>query len=114
MANYKELKVWRKADELAHLVYDLTEDFPANEEYRLISQLRRAAISIPANIVEGSNRKSKKGLYHSIDISLGSLAEVEYLLEFSRKRGYIEAGLDHAADVISELGKMLWGFQRSL
>ena len=114
MANYRKLDTWRKADELAHLVYDLTEKFPRKEEYRLTSQLRRAALSIPANIVEGCNRKSRKSLYHSLEISLGSLAEVEYLIEFSKKRGYIKTELDHLESLISEVGKMLWGFQKSL
>ena len=114
MANYRKLDTWRKADELAHLIYDLTDKFPRKEEYRLTSQLRRAALSIPTNIVEGCNRKSKKELYHFLDISLGSLAEVEYLIEFSKKRSYLETELDHLEALISELGKMLWGFQASL
>lgn len=83
MANYRNLIVWQKAHKLALLIYEITAKFPLDEKITLTSQIRRAALSIPTNIVEGYNRKSKKEFVHFIDISLGSLAEVEYLLEFS-------------------------------
>lgn len=76
MANFKNLIVWQKADELAFQVYKLTEGFPREEMFGLTAQLRRAALSIPTNIVEGTNRKSKKELHHFIDIALGSLARL--------------------------------------
>lgn len=90
MANYKKLIAWQKAHELAITVYKLTNSFPKEELFGLTSQLRRAVLSIPVNIVEGYNRKSKKEFIHFLDIALGSLAETEYLIEFAIELGYIE------------------------
>lgn len=114
MANYKNLVVWQKSDELALRVYELTNNFPKQELFGLTSQLRRAALSIPTNIVEGYNRKSKKEMHRFIDIALGSLAEIEYLIEFSKKLGYIKLDTSELEILISEVGKLLWKFQKSL
>jgi four helix bundle protein len=89
MGNYKELIVWQKADELAYQVYLTTKKFPKDEIYGLISQLRRAALSVPTNIVEGYSRKGSKEFSRFIYLSLGSLAETEYLLYFSKRIGYL-------------------------
>ena len=85
---YKKLIVWQKADKLAYAVYLETKKFPKDEIYGITSQIRRAAISIPTNIVEGTGRQSRKELKQFINISLGSLAETEYLLEFCFRLGY--------------------------
>ena len=79
MANYRDLIVFQKADELAFQIYKLTEKFPKSEMFGLTSQIRRATLSIPTNIVEGYARKSKKELAQFIGIALGSHAETEYL-----------------------------------
>jgi four helix bundle protein len=73
MSNYKNLIIWQKSDELALQVYKLTDKFPKHELFGITSQLRRAVLSIPINIVEGYNRKSKKELHRFIDIALGHL-----------------------------------------
>src|SRR3989338_4650269 len=86
---YKKLLVWQAADELAHFVYDLTLLFPKDEQFALTSQLRRAVISVVANIIEGYGRYNKNEFRHFLSIALGSLSEVEYYLEFSFKRKYI-------------------------
>ena len=115
MANHKDLIVFQKADELAFNVYKLTETFPKSEIFGLTSQLRRAALSVPTNIVEGYARKSKKELFQFISIALGSHAEMEYLFSFSKKLGYCK--LAHIAvieDLIAEVGRLLWSFRRSL
>lgn len=85
---YKKLIVWQKADKLAYAVYLEMKKFPKDEIYGITSQIRRAAISIPTNIVEGTGRQSRKELKQFINISLGSLAETEYLLEFCFRLGY--------------------------
>ncbi|NWF97477.1 MAG: four helix bundle protein [Nitrospirae bacterium] len=114
MANYKNLIAWQKAHKLALLIYKLTESFPRHEQFALTTQLRRAVLSIPTNIVEGYNRKSKKEFVHFIDIALGSVAEVEYLLEFSVDLGYInEADIKESKMLIVEVGKLLWSIQKS-
>jgi four helix bundle protein len=114
MANYKNLIIWQKSDKLALLIYSLTRDFPNDEQFGITSQIRRAALSVPTNIVEGYNRKSRKELGRFIDISLGSLAETEYLLEFSTKLGYVKCDTNEVESLIVELGKLLWGFKGSL
>lgn len=80
MKNYKELGFWQDAHILANNIYDITDTFPKSELFALTSQLRRAALSVPTNIVEGCGRESIKELRRFLVISSGSIAEVEYLL----------------------------------
>lgn len=114
MANYKGLIVFQKADELALQIYKATSSFPKSEMYGLTSQLRRAALSVPTNIVEGYARKSKKELLQFINIAFGSHAETEYLFSFSKRLGYCEAEFLSVEGLISEVGRLLWSFRRSL
>jgi four helix bundle protein len=114
MQNHKKLKVWQRADELALEIYRVTERFPQKEAYGITSQIRRAALSVPTNIVEGYGRNSKKELSRFLDIALGSLAETEYLLEFSEKLGYTKQDITHVYSLITEVSKLLWGFKKSL
>jgi len=112
---YKDLKVWQKADEFALEIYRITKHFPKDEIYGLTSQLRRAALSIPTNIVEGYARKGDKELARFVSISIGSLAGVEYLLEFSTKLGYITHDVHGKVDVLrNEVGRLLWSFYKKL
>ena len=112
---YKDLKVWQKADEFALEVYRITRHFPKDEIYGLTSQLRRAALSVPTNIVEGYARKGDKELARFVNIAIGSLAEAEYLLYFSRKLEYITHDDYSKAEVLrNEVGRLLWSFYRKL
>lgn len=108
---WRNLDVWKNADDLAYCVYQATLTFPKEEAYGLTSQLRRAAVSIPTNIVEGYSRHGDKELARFVNIALGSLAETKYLLSFSRKLGYLSdpeyRGLCRGAD---DLGRRLWKF----
>ncbi len=79
---YKKLFVWQKADELAYQVYLASKKFPRDEIYGITSQLRRAVLSVPTNLVEGSGRQGSGERKQFINIALGSLTEVEYLLSF--------------------------------
>ncbi len=90
MSSYENLDVWQKSHEFALEVYKETLNFPKEEKYGLISQLRRAALSIPTNIVEGKGSTSSKKLSNFLDIARGSAQEVEYLLLFSKDIGYID------------------------
>ena len=75
--DHKDLDVWKKGMELVEKVYSISSAFPDSERFGLTSQIRRAAVSIPSNIAEGSARKSDKELLQFLSIALGSLAEVE-------------------------------------
>lgn len=112
---YKKLIVWQKADELAHLVYLETKEFPRDEIYGITSQLRRAAISVAANIVEGTGRQNKNELKQFINIALGSLAETEYLLEFSLKLEYLDQeAYSRLENLRDGTGALLWKFYKSI
>ena len=114
VTGYKKLLVWEKADQLVHEVYDLTVKFPKEEIFSLTSQLRRAALSVPANIIEGHARNNKNEFRHFLSIALGSLAEVEYYLEFSLKRNFITSSEYQEVRTIREdCGKLLWGLYKS-
>ena len=114
MSKYKELIVWQKANELALLIYKLADTFPKKETFGMTSQLRRAALSVPTNIVEGYGRRSKAELSRFLDIARGSLAETEYLLEFSRSLEYVTDDITPITSLIEEVEKLLWGFQKKL
>jgi len=112
---YRKLLVWQRADELALKTYAVTKGFPKEEVYGLTSQLRRAVLSVPVNIVEGTGRQGKKELKHFVNIALGSLAEVEYLLDFSLQLGYVTEDQHGCLQGLrQEVGKLLWGFYKSL
>jgi four helix bundle protein len=114
MPNYKNLIVFQKADNLAFQIYKITETFPKSEVFGLISQLRRASLSIPTNIVEGYTRKSKKELGQFLNIARGSLAETEYLFNFSKKLGFHKKDYSSIESLIEEVSKLLWSFSRKL
>ena len=111
---YKSLVVWQKADLLAFQVYLISKSFPKEEQYGLISQLRRAAISVPTNLAEGTGRRGKNETKHFTSIALGSLAETEYLLDFCKRLNFVTSEeysrLDSLCDEVSAL---LWGFYKS-
>lgn len=112
---YKALVVWQKSDELAFEVYKLTKKFPKDEIYGLTSHLRRAALSIPTNIVEGYARKGDKELGRFVSIAIGSMAETEYLLDFARRLGYINGEEFNSVEGLrTEVSKLLWSFYRKI
>lgn len=112
---YKKLLAWGKADELAEYVYTLTYKFPREELFGLTSQLKRAILSVPLNIVEGHARFSKKEFARFLLISLGSLAETEYLLDFCFRRKLIsEAEYTKAAELRQQAGNIIWKLYKSL
>lgn len=112
---YRRLIVWQKADDLAYKVYITTKTFPKDELYGITSQLRRAALSVPTNLVEGSGRQGKGEARQFANIALGSLAETEYLLGFSLRLRYLQPE-EHGSlqDLCTEVGKLLWRFYKSL
>lgn len=112
---YKRLIVWQKANDLAYKIYIATKSFPRDELYGITSQLRRAALSVPTNLVEGAGRQGKSELRQFANIALGSLAEVAYLLDFSLKLGYLQQrDYEVLLDLREEVGRLLLKFYKSL
>lgn len=83
--SYKDLVVWQKAMDLVVLVYELTELFPGKETYNLISQMRRAAVSIPSNIAEGRSRNTRKDFCRFLTDAFASASELETQIEISKR-----------------------------
>ena len=112
---YKNLLVWQRADELAYQIYLETKSFPKEELYGMTSQLRRAALSIPTNLVEGAGRQGKKELKQFVNIALGSLAETQYLLDFSLRFEYLnKTKYEKLQELREEVGRLLWRFYKNL
>lgn len=111
---YRSLKVWRKAVEMVVSVYELSEQFPDEERFGLVSQLRRSAVSIPSNIAEGSNRGSTKDFAQFLQIAYGSGAELETQLEIAYRLPKTSK-LDYTVveEQLTEVMKMLNSLIRS-
>jgi len=115
MNNLKELKIWNKAINLAVDVYKATSTFPTDERYGLISQSRRAAVSVPSNIAEGAGRNSVKEFNNFLGIANGSSYELQTQLVIANKLAILESEiLDSLLTQIDELQKMTYGFQQML
>ena len=89
--DYTKIKAWQLADQLALSVYKATKYFPKSEMWGLTSQMRRSAVSVPANIVEGSDRKNRKEYLQFLYIAMSSLAEVSYYIRFVKELEYLDA-----------------------
>ena len=104
-----------KMDAYAHLVYFLTKSFPRDELYGVTSQLRRAALSVALNYIEGYGRARDAVHKSFLEISYGSLKESKYLLRFSLVEGYLsKVDHDKAMELAEDIGAMLWGTIRGL
>lgn len=113
--SYKNLKIWDSSVTLATEIYSITKEFPKEENFGIVSQMRRAVISISSNIAEGSSRPSKKEYARFIDISIGSLHEVESLVEVSSKLEYISKNdYSKIIEQTKSLGVLLGGFRKYL
>lgn len=89
MRNFREYEVWKRAMAFSSWIYILTKGFPQEEKFGLISQLRRASVSIPSNIAEGCSRRSEKDFARFVEIALGSAFEIETILLISQEVGYL-------------------------
>jgi len=89
MRDHKKLLAFKLADEVVELIYRLTADFPKEEIYGLTSQMRRAAISVPSNIVEGCARESQADYLRFLSIAFGSMRELHYQLDLSKRLDFI-------------------------
>lgn len=113
--SYRDLVVWQKAMDLVEGVYDATLQVPASERFGLVSQLRRAAVSIPSALAEGHARASTREFSHYVSIARGSLAEVETQLLISRRLGFLPAeAVEALLAQCDEQSRLQRGLKKSL
>ena len=110
---YQELEVWKKSIELVKTIYQVTEKFPQKEQFGLVSQIRRAIVSIPSNIAEGSARYSNRDTARFADIAIGSLAEVETQLIIAKELNYI-SNISSVTDLLKNVYALLIGYRNYL
>ena len=115
MVKCERLLAWRVSHELAKAVYRATQSFPKSELYGIVSQVRRASLSVPTNIVEGAAKRGSAEFRRFLDMAWGSLAEVWYLLLFSQEMGFLTVEQRAALERLrSRTAKLLWGLYRTL
>jgi four helix bundle protein len=115
MRPHERLDVWKKAIDFVVAIYKATDGFPKEEKFGLISQVRRAGVSIPANIAEGAARKSPKEFAHFLSNSQGSASEVETELLIARRLNYLpESVYQELVSALDDIGRMLTGLSRHL
>lgn len=115
MEKFKQLKVWQKAHGLVKDIYKITKDYPQEEKFGLVSQMRRAAVGVAANIVEGTKRKTARDRKHFHVIADTSLEELKYYIILSSELNLIKE--EKAEKLISdarEVGKMLSGLNKTI
>ena len=111
--NFKGLKVWQLSIELVKDVYDLTKNFPSDEKWGLINQIRRCSISIPSNIAEGSGRNTNQDFSRFLGITLGSSYELETQLILAEKLNFIsQTDLDSVANKLLSIQKIIFTLQK--
>ncbi|MGI8838437.1 MAG: four helix bundle protein [Pyrinomonadaceae bacterium] len=115
MRPHEKLSVWQRAVNLVLAIYKATQSFPKDERFGLKSQIRRAAVSIPANIAEGAARDSQKEFTHFLSNAQGSASELETEILLAQKLGYLDA--THYTNLRTEIdsvGRLIFGLSRSI
>lgn len=114
-SNFRELKVWQVAMDLAMYVYQLTAIFPEAEKFGLTSQIRRSSVSIPSNIAEGAGRGTDPQFIQFLNIAQGSAFELETQLLLSQKMNFAPfESVQRSIDLLTEVQKMIYGLKKSL
>jgi four helix bundle protein len=113
--SFKDLVVWQKAHEMVISIYQMTKLFPSEEKFGLISQMRRAAVSVPANVAEGFAKRSSKDKSNFYNIAQGSLEELKYYLILAEDLGYTNNNkhLFLEAEGVGRLLNKLWSAVRT-
>ena len=115
MRDHTKLRAFELADEVVLLIYRATREFPKEEMYGLTSQMRRAAVSVPSNILEGCARESQAEYLRFLEIAFGSLRELHYQLGLSKRQGYSdEHNISNCESKILEAEKVLGALLRSM
>lgn len=112
---HKKLDVWKASMELAKKIYEIVINFPEEEKFGLVAQMRRSAISIPCNIAEGAARQGKAQFRNFLSIAQGSVSELDTQLELSVNLGYLNPEkLEQISDLLLRIDKMLTSLIRKL
>ena len=116
MCDHTKLRAYELADEIALIIYQITQSFPKEEIYGLTSQMRRAAVSVPSNIVEGCARESQQEYLRFLEIAFGSLRELRYQLGLAQRLGYsiAEGVTSECEQKLMEAEKVLNALVRSM
>ena len=115
MRDYKKIKAWELADDLAVEIYVKTKCFPKEELFALVSQLRRAGYSVPSNIAEGAGRRTTKDFVRFLDIAKGSINEVQYFIHLADRLGYlVRSDVDRLKGQAEEVSKCLSGYIKAV
>lgn len=111
--SYKQLDVYKESKILVKMVYKLLKNFPKEEQYALCDQLRRAVISVPSNLAEGTGRTSRKDQAHFLEMAYGSLMEVDCQIDIAHDLGYISSADESQVNTqVSRIAAMLSGMRR--
>ncbi|MBW1716812.1 MAG: four helix bundle protein [Deltaproteobacteria bacterium] len=110
--SFEDLLVWRKSHDFVLEIYKFTKEFPKEELFGLVPQMRRAAVSIPANIAEGFRRAGKQDKLRFFNIAEGSIEEVKYYLILAEDLEYAET--KELRKALSEISRLLWGYMNSI
>ena len=115
MRDHTKLKAFQLADQLVLSIYKATRDFPSEEKFGMVAQMRSAALSIPSNIVEGCARNTEKDYLRFLDIAHGSARELEYQISVARRLGLMKSDTGSALELSSiEVSKVINGLIKSL
>lgn len=115
MKSHKDLEVWRTSIDLARDIYELTREYPKEEQYGIVTQMRRAAVSFASNIAEGAARQGNKEFLQFLYIALGSASELDTQIEISRKIGFSDGHrLDEVQKHLETISKMIQGLIHSV
>lgn len=111
--NYKKLEVYKESKDLVVVIYGMIKQFPNEEQYALCNQLRRAVISIPSNIAEGSGRTSAKDQAHFFEMAYGSLMEISCQIDIAFDLGYISQDeLNQVEEKVGTISALLSGLRK--
>jgi four helix bundle protein len=113
VSSFQQLVVWQKAMALCKSIYELTATLPDNERFGLVSQMRRAAVSVPSNIAEGHGRRTTGEFLHFVGISTGSLRELQTCVFLTNLLGFAD-DVQHWVEACDEVARLVYRFEESL
>ncbi|MDD5402919.1 MAG: four helix bundle protein [Sulfuricella sp.] len=111
---HTRLEAWKSAMDLVEVVYRITASFPASEQFGLVSQMRRASVSVPSNLAEGAARDGAREFVHFLSIAKGSLSELDTQYQLAQRLGLIKEGHTDLAGLIEKVSKLVAGLHKKI